>query len=211
MLSLHCGITESLVVAYELLSCVKFSLSSLTRGGRSPALGARSLGHWTTREVLIVCFLLWRSSHCRQVYQIGTVGLSWWSSGWESASQCRGHGFNPWSRDIPHTADQLSLCVLTTEPKLWSLCSATREATTMRSLRITTKSNPCSLQLEKTCEQQQRPSTANKNHIVHLKLIIVLPVVRVPGRERRLLETMQLAIGEFITDSSPGLPPSPRV
>ena len=39
----------------------------------------------------------------------------------------------------------------------------------------------------------------------------VLPIVRVPGRERRLLETMQLAIGEFITDSSQGLPPSPRV
>ena len=39
----------------------------------------------------------------------------------------------------------------------------------------------------------------------------ILPVVRVPGRERRLLETMQLAIGEFITDSSQGLPPSPRV
>ena len=39
----------------------------------------------------------------------------------------------------------------------------------------------------------------------------VLPVVRVPGRERRLLETMQLAIGEFITDSSQGLPPSPKV
>ena len=41
--------------------------------------------------------------------------------------------------------------------------------------------------------------------------IFVLPVVRVPGRERRLLETMQLAIGEFITDSSQGLLPSPRV
>ena len=39
----------------------------------------------------------------------------------------------------------------------------------------------------------------------------VLPVVRVPNRERRLLETMQLAIGEFITDSSQGLPPSPRM
>ena len=38
-------------------------------------------------------------------------------------------------------------------------------------------------------------------------IIIVLPVVQ----ERRLLETMQLAIGEFITDSSQGLPPSPRV
>ena len=42
-------------------------------------------------------------------------------------------------------------------------------------------------------------------------VILVLPAVRIPGRERRLLETMQLAIGEFITDSSQGLPPSPRV
>ena len=40
---------------------------------------------------------------------------------------------------------------------------------------------------------------------------IVLPVVRVLGRERRLYKTMQLAIGECITDSSQGLPPSPRV
>ena len=39
----------------------------------------------------------------------------------------------------------------------------------------------------------------------------VLPIVRVPGWERRLLETMHLAIGEFITDSSQGLRPSPRV
>ena len=41
--------------------------------------------------------------------------------------------------------------------------------------------------------------------------IYVMPVVRVPGGERRLLKTKQLAIGEFITDSSQGLPPSPRV
>ena len=39
----------------------------------------------------------------------------------------------------------------------------------------------------------------------------VLPVVRVPGRERRLLERIQLAIGEFITDSNQGFPLSPRV
>ena len=46
---------------------------------------------------------------------------------------------------------------------------------------------------------------------IHEEDINVLPVVRVPGPERRLLETMQLTIGEFITDSSQGLPPSPRV
>ena len=29
-------------------------------------------------------------------------GLPWWSSGWESASQCRAHVFDPWFRRIPH-------------------------------------------------------------------------------------------------------------
>ena len=27
------------------------------------------------------------------------MGLPWWSSGGESACQCRGHGFNPWSQN----------------------------------------------------------------------------------------------------------------
>ena len=31
-------------------------------------------------------------------------GLPWWRSGWESACQCRGHGFEPWSGKIPHAA-----------------------------------------------------------------------------------------------------------
>ena len=34
-------------------------------------------------------------------------GLPWWRSGWESACQCRGHGFKPWSGKIPHAAEQL--------------------------------------------------------------------------------------------------------
>ena len=28
----------------------------------------------------------------------------------------QGHGFNPWSRKIPHDMKQLSLCASTTEP-----------------------------------------------------------------------------------------------
>ena len=36
----------------------------------------------------------------------------------KSACQCRGHGFNPWSGKIPHTAEQLSPCATTTEPAL---------------------------------------------------------------------------------------------
>ena len=42
-------------------------------------------------------------------------GLPWWSSGKESACQCRGCGFNPWSRKIPHAEGQLSPCTATTE------------------------------------------------------------------------------------------------
>ena len=35
------------------------------------------------------------------------LGLPWWRSGWESACQCRGHGFEPWSGKIPHAAERL--------------------------------------------------------------------------------------------------------
>ena len=45
-------------------------------------------------------------------------GLPWWCSGWESAWQCRGHGFEPWSGKIPHAAEQLSPRATTTEPAL---------------------------------------------------------------------------------------------
>ena len=51
------------------------------------------------------------------------------------------------------------------EPQLlslhvWSLCSATREATTMRGPRTTMKSGPCLPQLEKALAQKRRPNTA---------------------------------------------------
>ena len=38
-----------------------------------------------------------------------TEGVPWWRSGWESACQCGGHGFEPWSGKIPHAAEQLGL------------------------------------------------------------------------------------------------------
>ena len=46
------------------------------------------------------------------------TGLPWWRSGKESACQCRGHGFEPWSGKIPHAVEQLSPCTTTTEPVL---------------------------------------------------------------------------------------------
>ena len=80
------------------------------------------------------------------------------------------HRFNLWSGKIPHTSEQLSPCVTTTElachnyrsSRAYSLCSTTREATATRSLHTATKSSPCSLQLEEACAQQRRPNTAKK-------------------------------------------------
>ena len=88
-----------------------------------------------------------------------------------SPANARKHGFNPRSGKIPHALEQrspLSPFATTTEPAwhtYWSpstksLCSATREATEMRSLRTATKSSPWSLLLEKVPVQQGRPSTA---------------------------------------------------
>ena len=36
----------------------------------------------------------------------------------ESACQCRGHRFEPWSGRIPHAVERLSPCATTTEPEL---------------------------------------------------------------------------------------------
>ena len=44
------------------------------------------------------------------------MGRPWWLSGWESACQCRGHGFDPWSGKIPHAAEQMGPWATTTEP-----------------------------------------------------------------------------------------------
>ena len=57
------------------------------------------------------------------------AGLPWWSSRYGSACLCRAHGFDLWSRKIPHTMEQLSPCVTTPQPmSLLSLCAATTEA-----------------------------------------------------------------------------------
>ena len=46
--------------------------------------------------------------------------------------------------------------------RVWSLCSATREAATVRGPRAAMKSGPRSLQLEKALAQKRRPNTAKK-------------------------------------------------
>ena len=44
------------------------------------------------------------------------VGLPWWLSSKESASQCRRDGFNPWSGKILYATEQLTPCTATTKP-----------------------------------------------------------------------------------------------
>ena len=61
--------------------------------------------------------VLWQK-HDRNGKQIKNkwFGLPWWRSDWESACQCRGHGFEPWSGKIPRAAEQLGPWATTTEP-----------------------------------------------------------------------------------------------
>ena len=51
-----------------------------------------------------------------QWLRIRLPGLPWWRSGWESACQCRGHGFEPWSGKIPRAAEQLGPWATITKP-----------------------------------------------------------------------------------------------
>ena len=46
----------------------------------------------------------------------GNVRLLCWYSGQLSACQCRGYGFDPWPRKIPHATEQLTLCATITKP-----------------------------------------------------------------------------------------------
>ena len=67
---------------------------------------------------LLVCSLRGWQVHLRgpvnMVFPKSQVFLDF-SDGEESTCQCRKHGFNPWSGNIPHAAEQLSLCASTTE------------------------------------------------------------------------------------------------
>ena len=54
--------------------------------------------------------------HFERISRLRVQGLPWWRSGWESACQCRGHGFEPWSGKIPHAAEQLCPWATITEP-----------------------------------------------------------------------------------------------
>ena len=72
-----------------------------------------------------------------------------------------GRSHMPWS-DWAREPQLLSL-------RVWSLCSATREAAIVRGPRTAMKSGPRLPQLEKALAQKQRPNTAIKNKLINLK------------------------------------------
>ena len=56
-------------------------------------------------------------------------GLPWWLRDKESNCQFRKHGFNLWSRKIPHAMEQLGPCATTIELVIYSPRAATTEPT----------------------------------------------------------------------------------
>ena len=79
-----------------------------------------------------------------------------WSSGEESARQCREHRFDPWSGKIPHTAGQLSPWATTTEPV------HPRAHASQRRKPPKLRSSPSSSQLEEVHTQHRKPSAAKR-------------------------------------------------
>ena len=77
-----------------------------------------SLGHCGKTNYVKPCFSILTpvENHPWICLKITSQGLPWWRSGWESACQCRGHGFEPWSGRIPHAAEKLGPWATTAEP-----------------------------------------------------------------------------------------------
>ena len=125
-------------------------------------------------------FLFQHTNRAKYPSKRDWFGLPWWLSGKEFSCQCRRYGFDPQSGEIPHASKQLSLCATTIEPVLrspraaipdpcvattgdhapQSPCSATREATTLRRPRTTTRKWSLLTTSREKLVQQQRLSRA---------------------------------------------------
>ena len=114
---------------------------------------------------------------CRDSHTDGFLGGSVVTSG--PTCQCRRRGFYPWCGKTPQAFEQPGPCATTIEPVLQSppttgteacepgsLCSATREASTGRSLRAMTREWSRLLQLEKSPSSNQDPAQSiNKENL----------------------------------------------
>ena len=118
-----------------------------------PSSKGRSLSlHSMTSFSFISCAILWIPGLLAQSLKTKNIvhkkwtlkmvypsGLPWWVSGKESACQCRGHGFDLWSGKIPYAMGHLSSAPQLPKPAHLEPCSATREATSVRSLCTPTR------------------------------------------------------------------------
>ena len=93
--------------------------------GGLPSIGLRRVGHdWSDLAATAAATI--EPVSIDQGFKALTEP-SWWLSGKESTCQCRRHGFNPWSRNIPQAMEQqtcatqpLRLCSRAQEPQLWA-------------------------------------------------------------------------------------------
>ena len=125
------------------------SLSVLKRAGLKGKLTVH--GDWGQMRV---------DGKSQKWHSLGTSLVVPW---WTIACQCRGSGFDPWSRKIPHATGQWSPCVATTEDYTLELTLLNQrshgdEKPTGHKL----ESRACSLQLEKAPVQRWRQSEATK-------------------------------------------------
>ena len=71
-----------------------------------------------SRHLFIYKFFIF----CQPTSILRVCGLSMMAHGKECC-QCKGHEFNPWSRRIPCASEEVSPCITTIEPALYSLGS----------------------------------------------------------------------------------------
>ena len=134
----------------------------------------------SNREICYTTFC-----HSQQQYTVFLKNKErspWWLSVQESTCQCRRHPDqetpDPWSRKIPHAADQLSSWATTIESVLQSQGTKTTEAHASYSLCLgnkrghirgksehCNKSRPHSLQLEKSPSKNKNPAQPKINKI----------------------------------------------
>ena len=72
---------------------------------------------WIVRKITLNVFTCYLTLKKYSDYlRIAHSGLPRWRSGWESACQCRGRRFVPWSGKIPHAAERLGPWAMAAEP-----------------------------------------------------------------------------------------------
>ena len=102
------GVERSALVAQSWEGGMSSDTPSFSQGDVSPAAAAKNEDH-DGRGPLACPATGQKHGGTKEANQERRTGFPWWLSSKESACQGRRHGFDPWSRKIPHTSEQLSL------------------------------------------------------------------------------------------------------